>query len=104
MMGQRGDQMAVPKDAMDVLQQWADDYNAFARPATALHSGGEAGGAQLRLRYSRDGNEVSILHFVAVNRDGRAVILAKRFDGPMPDTAVQAGLWASEQLGRRQGG
>ena len=94
--------MAVQKDAMDVVQQWADDYNKYAHPASPLGTGGEAGGAQLRLRYNRDGNEVSILHFVAVHRDGRPVMLVKRFDGPMPDVAVEAGLWASERLGRRQ--
>src|SRR5438874_844805 len=40
------------KDAMDVLQAFVDDYNARARPAIPLGSAGEAGGAQLRLRYS----------------------------------------------------
>jgi hypothetical protein len=97
------DAASAQKDAMDILQQWADDFTAYARPTTPLRSGGEAGGAQLRLRYSR-GEDVSILHLVAVTRDGRPVILARRFDGAMPDAAVQAGLWASEQLGRRQAG
>jgi hypothetical protein len=94
----------VKDDAMDILQQWADDYNARARPATPLRSGGEAGGAQLRLRYRQEDGQESILHMVAVNLDGRAVIIVKRFEGPMPETAVQAGLWASEKLGRRQPG
>jgi hypothetical protein len=94
----------VKEDAMDVLQQWADDYNAHARPATPLRTGGEAGGAQLRLRYRREDGQESILHVVAVNRGGDAAMLVKRFDGPMPETAVKAGLWASEQLGRRQSG
>lgn len=87
---------------MDVLQQWADDYNAHARPAVPMRSAGEAGGAQLRLRYRREDGQESILHMVAVSRDGRPAIRVKRFDGPLPDTAVKAGLWASEQLGRRQ--
>lgn len=91
----------MQKDAMDVIQQWADDYNAKAQPSIPLKTGGEAGGAQLRLRYRQGPDEESILHFVAVERDGCPVMLVKRFDGPMPDTALQAGLWASQQLGRR---
>ncbi|MBA3558336.1 MAG: hypothetical protein H0W30_07020 [Gemmatimonadaceae bacterium] len=94
----------MKEDAMDILQQWADDYNTVAHPAVPLRSGGEAGGAQLRLRYRREDGQESILHAVAVNLDGRPVMLLKRFDGPMPETAVQAGLWASEKLGRRQSG
>ena len=89
------------KDAMDVLQSFVDEYNARAHPAIQLGSAGEAGGAQLRLRYSPAEGQVSIFHMVAVNRDGRAAILVQRFDGPTADTAVQAGLWASRQLGRR---
>jgi hypothetical protein len=89
------------KDAMDVLQAWVDDYNGRARPAIPLGSAGEAGGAQLRLRYSPTAGVVSILHLVAVTRNGRASILVKCFEGPTPDTAVQAGLWASSELGRR---
>ena len=89
------------KDAMDLLQAFVDDFNARAQPAIRLGSAGEAGGAQLRLRYSPAEGQVSIFHMVAVNRDGRAAILVQRFDGPTADTAVQAGLWASRQLGRR---
>lgn len=89
------------RDAMDILQQWADDFNAQAHSSVPLRSAGEAGGAQLRLRYEPSVGQVSIFHMVAVERDGRPVILVNRFDGPMPDTAVRAGLWASEQLGRR---
>jgi hypothetical protein len=89
------------KDAMDVLQAFVDDYNARAQPTIRLGSAGEAGGAQLRLRYSPAEGQVSIFHMVAVNRDGRPAILVRRFDGPTADTAVQAGLWASKQLGRR---
>src|SRR5207249_1934583 len=37
----------------------------------------------------------------AINRNERPAILVQRFDGPTGDTAVQAGLWASKQLGRR---
>ncbi len=94
-------QQAPQKDAMDVLQAWVDDYNARAQPAIPLGSAGEAGGAQLRLRYSPAAGEVSIFHMVAVRRNGRSAILVRRFDGPTPDTAVQAGLWASTELGRR---
>jgi hypothetical protein len=89
------------KDAMDVLQAWVDDYNGRARPAIRLGSAGEAGGAQLRLKYSPAEGTVSILHMVAVSRNGRAAILVQRFDGPTAETSVQAGLWASSQLGRR---
>jgi hypothetical protein len=89
------------KDAMDVLQAWVDDYNGRARPAIPLGSAGEAGGAQLRLRYSPAAGVVSILHLVAVTRNGRASIVVQRFEGPTPETAVQAGLWASSELGRR---
>ena len=89
------------KDAMDVLQAWVDQYNGRAGPTIRLGSAGEAGGAQLRLKYSPAEGQVSILHLVAVNRDGRAAILVRRFDGPMPETAVQAGMWASTELGRR---
>src|SRR6266566_3805960 len=52
------------KDAMDVLQAFVNDYNARARPAIPLGSAGEAGGAQLRLRYSPA---------KAVNRAGQVV-------------------------------
>ena len=89
------------KDAMDVLQAWVDDYNARARPAIRLGSAGEAGGAQLRLKYSPADGQVSIFHMVAVSRNGRPAILVRRFDGPSPETAVEAGMWASTQLGRR---
>src|SRR5438552_13260635 len=89
------------KDAMDVLQAFVDDYNARAHPAIRLGSAGEAGGAQLRLRYSPAEGQVSIFHMVAVNRDSRAAILVQRFEGPTADIAVQAGLWASGRLGRR---
>jgi hypothetical protein len=89
------------KNAMDILQAWVDDYNARAGPAIRLGSAGEAGGAQLRLRYSPAEGQVSILHLVAVERAGRAAILVRRFDGPTSETAVEAGLWASRELGRR---
>jgi len=92
---------APQKDAMDVLQAWVNDYIARAHPAFPLGTGGEAGGAQLRLKYTPADGEVSILHMVAVTRNGRAAILVRRFDGAMPETAVQAGLWASTELGRR---
>jgi len=89
------------KDAMDVLQAWVDEYNGRARPTIQLGSAGEAGGAQLRLKYSPAEGQVSILHLVAVSRDGRAAILVRRFEGPAAEAAVEAGLWASTQLGRR---
>lgn len=89
------------KDAMDVLQAWVDEYNHRAQPGIRLGSAGEAGGAQLRLKYTPAEGTVSILHLVAVNRDGRPGILVQRFEGPTAETAVQAGLWASSQLGRR---
>jgi hypothetical protein len=89
------------KNAMDVLQAWVDDYNVRAAPHIRLGSAGEAGGAQLRLKYSPADGQISILHLVAVERAGRAAILVRRFDGPTPETAVEAGLWASKELGRR---
>jgi hypothetical protein len=94
-------EQAPQKNAMDVLQAWVDDYNARAQPGIRLGSAGEAGGAQLRLRYSPGEGQVSILHLVAVERAGRAAILVRRFDGPTSETAVEAGLWASKELGRR---
>ena len=94
-------EQAPQKDAMDVLQAWVDDFNARAGPAIRLGSAGEAGGAQLRLRYSPADGQISILHLVAVERAGRAAILVRRFDGPTSETAVEAGLWASRELGRR---
>lgn len=89
------------KDAMDVLQAWVDEYNSRARPAIRLTSAGEAGGAQLRLRYVPAEGQVSIFHMVAVSRNGRPAILVRRFEGPTAETAVEAGLWASRELGRR---
>src|SRR5438309_11860771 len=89
------------KDGMDVLGAWLDRYNERARPAIPLDSGGEAGGAQLRLKYAPDEDTVSILHLVAASRGGRPVILGSRFEGPTAETLVQAGLWGSAQLGRR---
>jgi len=94
-------ELAPQKDAMDVLQAWVDDYNRRAEPGIRLGSAGEAGGAQLRLKYSPTEGQVSILHLVAVERAGRAAILVRRFEGPTPETAVEAGLWASRELGRR---
>jgi hypothetical protein len=91
----------VQKDAMDVLQAWIDQYNSLAGGRIELASGGEAGGAQLRLKYVPEDDMISILHLVAVMREGRPVILVKRFEGSKAETSVQAGLWASEQLGRR---
>ena len=91
----------LQKDAMDVLQAWIDQYNLRADGQIELDSGGEAGGAQLRLKYVPAEGTISILHLVAVSREGRPAILVKRFEGPAAETAVQAGLWASEQLGRR---
>ena len=95
-MEQRGQ-----KDAMDVLQAWVDEYNTRARPAIRLGSAGEAGGAQLRLKYSPADGQISIFHLVAVSRNGQPAILVQRFEGPAAETAVEAGLWASTQLGRR---
>jgi hypothetical protein len=46
---------------------------------------------------------VSILHLVAVTREGRAAILVRRFDGSTAEAAVEAGMWASTELGRRPG-
>ena len=93
--------LPLQKDVMDVLQAWIEDYNSRATPRIELDSGGEAGGAQLRLKYIPSEGQISILHFVAVQRDGQPGMLVKRFDGPSAETALQAGLWASEQLGRR---
>src|SRR2546427_13202497 len=90
------------KDAMDVLQAFVNDYNARARPAIPLGSAGEAGGAQLRLRYSPAEGQVSIFHMVAINRNDRPAILVQRFDAPTGDPAVQAGPWAATQRGRRE--
>lgn len=89
------------KDAMDVLQAWLDEYNGRARPAIPLGSKGEAGGAQLRLKYAPQPDAVAILHMVAVTRDGRPAIEVKTFEGPTAEASVEAGLWASAQLGRR---
>lgn len=89
------------KDAMDVLQAWLDGYNNRARPAIPLGSKGEAGGAQLRLKYAPRPDAVAILHLVAVTRDGRPAIEVKAFEGPTAEASVEAGLWASAQLGRR---
>ncbi len=57
----------MQKDAMDVLQRWIDQFNARAGGAIALSSGGEAGGAQLRLKYTPADGTIAILHFVAVS-------------------------------------
>jgi len=96
-----GEEDAPQKDVMDVLQAWLDEYNRRARPAIPLGSKGEAGGAQLRLKYNPTPDSVAILHLVAVTRDGRPAIVVRRFQGPTADAAVEAGLWASAQLGRR---
>jgi len=91
----------LQKDAMDVLQRWVDQFNARAGGAIALSSCGESGGAQLRLKYTPADGTIAILHFVAVNEGGRAGIRVQAFEGPTAETSVQAGLWASGQLGRR---
>jgi len=95
----------MQKDAMDVLQRWIDQFNARAGGAIALSSGGEAGGAQLRLKYTPADGTIAILHFVAVRGagggGGRPGIRVQAFEGPTAETSVQAGLWASGQLGRR---
>ncbi|HWC73802.1 MAG TPA: hypothetical protein VG454_07675 [Gemmatimonadales bacterium] len=89
------------RDAMDVLQAWVDRYNESADPAIPLDSGGEAGGAQLRLKYAPTEDTIAILHLVAATHEGQPVILVKQFEGPKAETSVEAGLWASTQLGRR---
>ncbi|PYO92863.1 MAG: hypothetical protein DMD62_11915 [Gemmatimonadetes bacterium] len=89
------------KDAMDILEVWLDRYNARSRAAITLDSGGEAGGAQLRLKYVPAEGTIAILHLVAVNQNGRPAIRVSHFEGPTAETLVQAGLWASAQLGRR---
>jgi hypothetical protein len=89
------------KDVMDVLQAWLDEYNQRAGPAIPLGSKGEAGGAQLRLKYAPTPDTAAILHLVAVTRDGRPAIVVRGFEGPTAEAAVEAGLWASAQLGRR---
>src|SRR3989442_13124144 len=89
------------KDAMDVLQAWVDDFNARARPAIPLGSKGEAGGAQLRLKYSPADDTVSILHMVAVNPNGRPPIPVQRFGGPTAATPLEAGRGARLPPGRR---
>jgi len=89
------------KDAMDVLQAFVKRLQRARAAAIPLGAAGEAGGAQLRLRYSPAEGQVSIFHMVAISRNGRPAILVQRFDGRRPTTAVQAGLWASKQLGRR---
>ncbi|HEX4600044.1 MAG TPA: hypothetical protein VH116_01525 [Gemmatimonadales bacterium] len=92
---------APQKDAMDVLQAFLDDYNGRAGPTIRLGSAGEAGGAQLRLKYTPTEGTVSILHLVAASVNGRPRIIVRRFEGPAAETAVEAGLWASTELGRR---
>src|SRR5438046_3506087 len=89
------------KDAMDVLQAWVDQYNERACGSSELASGGTAGGAQLRLKYSPAEDTISILHLVAVTREGGPAILVSRFEGLTADTSVQAGVWASGELGGR---
>lgn len=89
------------RDAMDVLEAWLGEYNGRARPAMPLGSKGEAGGAQLRLKYHPTPDTIAILHFVAVTRGGQPAIEVKSFAGPVTDASVEAGLWASTQLGRR---
>src|SRR5258706_7592202 len=87
------------KDAMDVLQAWVDDYNERAGPSIELQSGGEAGGAQLRLKYVPSDGTISILHLVAVHQGGRPAIVVRRFEGPTAETSVQAGLLGGWQFG-----
>ena len=89
------------KDAMDVLQAWVDRYNERSGATITLQSGGEAGGAQLRLKYTPSEGTISILHLVAVHQGGQPSIVVNRFEGPTAETSVQAGLWASGRLGRR---
>lgn len=92
------------KDGMDILQAWVDAYNARSGAAVPLESKGEAGGAQLRLAYRPAEGIVSIFHMVAVHRNGRPMILVRTFEGPTAEASVEAGLWASSQLGRRPAG
>src|SRR5256885_12571146 len=94
-------EQARQKDAMDVLQAWVDDFNARAGPAIRLGSAGEAGGAQLRLRYSPADGHISILHLVPVERAGRAAILVRRFHGPTTETALEAGPGGRPEARRR---
>src|SRR5258708_25404283 len=86
---------SLQKDAMDVLQAWVDQYNARSGGTVALASGGEAGGAQLRLKYSPSEDTISILHLLAVTREGPPAILVSPFEGPTAETAVHAGPLAA---------
>jgi hypothetical protein len=92
------------RDAMDVLEAWLGEYNGRFRPTIPLGSKGEAGGAQLRLKYHPTPDTIAILHLVAVMWDGRPAIEVKTFAGPVAEASVEAGLWASAQLGRRPDG
>ncbi len=92
------------RDAMDVLDAWLGEYNGRFTPTVPLGSKGEAGGAQLRLKYHPTPDTIAILHLVAVMRDGRPAIAVKAFAGPVAEASVEAGLWASMQLGRRPDG
>src|SRR5437660_10265711 len=93
-------ELAPQKDVMDVLQAWVDDYNRRAEPGIRLGSAGEAGGAQLRRKYSPTEGQVSVLHLVAGERGGRAAILVPRVDAPAPETAVGGGRGSSGGVGR----
>src|SRR3989454_1216100 len=91
------------KDGMDVLQAWLDRYTERARPSISLDSGGEAGGAQLRLKYAPAEGTIAILHLVAASRGRRPVILVNRFEGPTAETSVQAGVLGPPPAGPRAG-
>src|SRR5207247_8556130 len=95
---------SLQKDAMDVLQAWVDQYNARAGGSIELASGGEAGGAQLRLKYAQSEGTISILHLVAVNQGGRPAIVVNRFEGYTAETTVLAGLWTGRLLSRSPAG
>src|SRR5207247_10497616 len=85
-------ELGPQKDGMDVLEAWLDRYNERVRAAIPLDSGGEAGGAQLRLKYAPAEGMISILHLVAASRGGRPVSLVNRLEGPTAETSVQAEL------------
>jgi len=88
------------KDAMDVLQAWVDQYNARAGSKIVLASGGEAGvlSSGSSTRRGRDDLDSASR---GSDQGQPACHPREPLRGSTAETSVQAGLWASGQLGRR---
>jgi len=91
------------KDGMDVLQAWLDRYNERAGRQSRSIPVERRGARNCDSSTRRTKDTVSILHLGRGEPWRPTGDPRQSLRGPTAETSVQAGLWASAQLGRRPG-